>query len=277
MLQQTSQWVLQTVVLLGGGAAIVAVVVKWFGDRLATRLEGSWSSQHQQQLEILRDQLSVNRAFVDQSAHTVRAAYLGGQERRAQAAADLWKAFLDAKRQDYMPLEIIDIIPASALDKRRLHDLFQQKTLTQAVKHLASLHDLDTGVEVHRPFLPADAWVLFRTFRAVQARLYTGLIRSYESDTELKTTAALLRMPDGPRQVLEEVLSESELSALDRLAVGHFQWLGETIEGKLLASLVQHLTGEHGARLAFEEASRTLSLIDSADSLRRKVTLTPAV
>jgi hypothetical protein len=258
-------FVLRLLALLSGGAIVLIAVMRWSGERLAKRLEQSWQHQYDRQLEAVRDQLAQNRALVAVASQTVQSAYLGAHERRASAAAELWKGVLEGRRQDLSPLEVIDLIPAAGLQKSRLTDLFPAKTVTEAARRLVEHSAIDRQVEVHRPFLSPRSWVLFRALRAFQSQMYVALISSYEKDTNVKPVRDIFHEPNGPRQILVGVLDQQELDRIDRLPILIVQNVRETLEQKILAAIAEHLTGAEGSQLAFDEATRLLQAISASE------------
>jgi hypothetical protein len=260
----------QAVLYLGGGAVIVVAAVRWAGDRLATRLEQSWHHENDRQLEALKGQIALQARLVESGSSTMAAAYLGALDRRIEAVEALWAAVIATRKQHAPVVSIIDMIPPSAIRKELLRDLFPASDVTSAVHQISKRSSNRDEVEVHRPFLSQEVWVLFRVYRAFESRVLIELVASLEKDEKLKSVAEVIsKGDDGPHTLLRGVLSDAEIEQAQRMPIGQFQWLVGLLEQKMLAAMTTHLTGVEGSSLGFDEASRLLQQLNAADNAIR--------
>lgn len=91
------EWFGAIIVSVGGTTAIVIVLSKWFGDRLAAKLLEKDRAQYQQELEGLKNQYQQELETKKNELEKSKSIFLRYSEHQFNLYNDLWKSLCDLK------------------------------------------------------------------------------------------------------------------------------------------------------------------------------------
>lgn len=249
-----------------GGAtalALIWLVRTWVTERLKASIRNEYAlqleaykaellAQQQTALEQLRADNARSEATRSVATASFVSSHLAAHERRLAGIDRLWNSVVRLRSNSAGLVEILDatIEPeyASILEKPGVRDRLSRLSLDALAPLLA---DVSHDVEQVRPFLSEYVYSLFSAYHTVTGRVEWLAIR--DRDKGLMTP---WYRDDSIRQILQAVLTSSEMEYFDRLVVGKLSWMRYVMETKMLAEVGTIISGEAASAATLDRTRR---------------------
>ena len=244
------------IVLLGvGGLGYVlrtwigAVIGGLVAHNLNLRLE-----EQKDELRRLTEQLNSVQSATNAALVTGQSAI---QNRRIGAAAELWEEALRLKNEAHPVLGMLD-----TLYEREYQRFVEHPRLKAMVPHIEeAISDSRPEVDRVELFLDGDTFMTFFIYRALLGRILfllstdveKGEVRPWYNDERIQ------------RQ-LSALLSDDELKMFHTLELGRIRWLREIVEGRILSSLRDSVSGKQMASAVLSDAQKIRTEIQSTEA-----------
>lgn len=233
-----------------------------------TRFEGFKASLQEENTRSLigfRKQLEQHETLVayarDSAAHGHRAV----MERRLDGIQQLWNSFLSLNQDLPAAVDYIDLLTRDEYRKRDfrgsgtrlLSNLSMESIDALSAKHGQvsgflsgeKAGSTDYSVERVRPLVGEYMWTVFASYRLLAFRVLFLLHQS----TEDKNVVVWYE-DSHILEILTALLDQREMDEFDNLRFGHFFWMRNRLERKLLLSIQKTLSGETSGEQAIQQA-----------------------
>ena len=247
--------------LLTSGA-IVSLAIWFSKEWISTRLKSSIQHEYDQKLESIKAKLKEQnevalvelQAAIERHNNLLTAAHSSfaeGQkaamERKLQAIDTLWERVLQLRERLPPLLGFIDFLTVDDYKKNKDHPMFIDLSERWSVEKISTL--VDSQTERVRPYVGEYTWAVFFSYQAVMLRI-VFLLHAGHTDTEKLEW----HKDTGTRQLLQAVLSTTELEEFDDTAFGKILWLQRRLESKILGAARQIISGKEFGAVALEQA-----------------------
>lgn len=246
----------------GVSAALVSLLI-WFSKQwISTRLKNSIQHEYDQKLESLKSQLKAQsdvalvelRAAIERQANLLAAAHSSfaeGQkaamERKLQAIDTLWGRVLQLRAGLPPLLGFIDILTVDEYKGIKDHPKFIDLSQGFSVEKLSTLVDSET--ERVRPYVGEYTWAVFFSYEAIMLRIVALLLAGRTDAEKLEW-----HKDSGTRQLIQAVLSATDLKEFDDTVFGKVTWLQRKLESKILCAARQIISGKEFGAEALDQA-----------------------
>lgn len=254
--------VISVLASLAASGALAAALVWMSKEWLSARLRTSIQHEYDQKLESLKAQLKAQndvalvelRAALERQASLLAAAHASfaeGQkaamERKLQAVDGLWKRVLHLRSGLPPILGFIDVLTVDEYKTIKDHKTFRTLSEGWSMERVTQLIDKD--VEQVRPYVGEYAWAVFTSYQAVMLRIVFLLNLGRDDAAKLEWYK-----DGGTRQLVETVLTPSEVEEFDAAKFGKITWLQRRFESKILSASRKLISGEEFGSEALEQA-----------------------
>ena len=192
-------------------------------------------------------------------------------ERRLDSIEKLWDEILRLKNEQPGILGFIDLLSVDeyreACNRKDFRELAGDWPMEKIVKYVAIS---DNAVEKVRPYVGEYLWSMFFAYRQIMGRIPWLLYESLKDADK-----AEWHKDNGIRQILEAVLSKSELAEFETAKICKISWLQEHLESKVLTALQKLISGEEFSAESLEQAKVIQQRVATAginrdESLRKR-------
>ena len=217
-------------------------------------------------LERLRTDAAQARAIQDVATGSFLVSHREGQQRRLRAIEDLWNATLRIRESIPNIVVLQDIFT-----REEYPQIFTREKYAGSLEELTlegigtALYGASRDVESSRPFVGDYLWSLFFAYRAIMGRFWVLLVFGREDASNIVHWS----MDSGVRQLLEAVLTSSELDEIYKARLGGVESTRKTIEAKILNAANRIISGEEASKLGLDQAKK-IAAAASAVELRSR-------
>lgn len=254
--------VISVLASVGVSGAAVALLIWLSKEWISTRLKSSIQHEYDQKLESLKAQLKAQNevALVELQAAIERhnsllaaahSSFAEGQkaaiERKLQAIDTLWGHILQLRSRLPLLLSLVEFMTVDQYKAMKGHPMLIALRQELSDKQNSKLVDPET--ERVRPYIGEYTWAVFNSYQAIMVWIVFHL-RSGRADAEK------LEWHKDPttRQLIQAVLSTTELKEFDSKALGKISWLRGCLESKILEAARQVISGKEFGSEALEQA-----------------------
>ena len=242
--------------------ALVSLLIWLSKEWISTRLKTSIQHEYDQKLESLKSQLKAQsdvalvelQAAIERQANILAAAHSSfseGQkaamERKLHAVDTLWGRVLQLRASLPPVLGFVDLLTVDEYGTMKDHPTFIALSQGWPVEKIATLVDSET--ERVRPYVGEYTWAVFFSYQAVMLRI-VFLLNAGLTDAEKLEW----HKDSGTRQLIQAVLSTTELKEFDESTFGKVTWLQRSLESKILTAARQVVSGKEFGAEALEQA-----------------------
>jgi hypothetical protein len=216
-----------------------------------------------QELEVLRAQLTEVRAIHAAATSAVSAAQSAVTERRLRAVETLWSKLVRLKRDVRSSLVFLDVLTPEELESALLKP---NANLAQAIEELTwqrateiFLNPDEPDPELSRLFVNEPLWAYFDGYHTFLHRVLIAFIHGRKAGQLrhwLKDSLA--------RQLFEALLTPEERANVLRAPVGHFASATVIVEQKFLRLASDVVSGRLSANAMVEETNRLRMAVEAA-------------
>lgn len=234
--------VISVLASVGVSGAAVALLIWLSKEWISTRLKSSIQHEYDQKLESLKAQLKAQNevALVELQAAIERhnsllaaahSSFAEGQkaaiERKLQAIDTLWRQILQLRLRLPLLLSFDDFMTVDQYKAMKGQPMLIALKQELSDKQNSKLVDPET--ERVRPYIGEYTWAVFNSYHAMMVWV-VFLFSSGRADAEK------LEWHKDPttRQLIQTVLSTTELKDFDSKALGKISWLRGCLESKIL-------------------------------------------
>lgn len=197
---------------------------------------------------------------------TANATLIEGQrvaaEWRIKAVNDLWREMLRLRKGTPHLVFYVDIMQPSQYPQ-----LWTNPKMRDVESYVdAQVKDLVGGstaedIEYIRPFLGEDVFANFFAYRAIFGRVAYVL----QDGVKNRSLGNWFRDED-IREILLVVFSEEEMSTLEGLQSGHFSYMRNLLEEKILSDMRKVISGEVSTAEGLEQGRKILATVQRVDA-----------
>lgn len=270
-------------IILNTSFSVVAIgLIGYFArEWISARLKAVIQHEHDIKLETYKSQLKTEseksilefQTDIKQKLslyEAARSSIMVGQkssiERKLDSIERLWDEILRLKNECPAILGYIDLLTVeectqmySRQDARELASEYSDK------KIIEYLDVKNNHVEKVRPYIGEYLWSLFFTYRQIMGRipylLYMGLKDANKAEWDKDS---------GVEQILNAVLSESELDEFEKKKITKLSWLQRKLEAKILMASKKIISGEEFGAESLKHAELILEQIDKVGMFEGK-------
>lgn len=246
--------------LLGSGIGYVART--WIGERLKQSVRHEYRSD----LEAYKHELRKLETQIEAVQATATSALTEGQrvtaEWRIKAVNDLWIEMLRLRRGTPHLVFYVDIMQPSQYPQ-----LWTNPKITNVASYVEDQVKALVGgssegdIEYVRPFLGEEIFAKFFAYRAIFGRVAYVLKDGVES----RSLDRWFRDKE-ITEIIAVVFSSEELMALEALQSGHFSYMRNLLEAKILADLRRVVSGEVSTAEGLEQGRKILATVQRIDA-----------
>ena len=248
------------ILILGGGAVVIAAVVKWAAELTAQRLSERWARDRELEIERYRVLAGQSQSVINTALSAFASGHGAAQERRLLSVETLWKWMLTLRTTAPSFVLLADILTdeefALLYQRPELLPYSPQQVEAETIK----LMEGTTSAEEHRPFCGELAWALFYVYRAVHGRLFFIFTQGLRSGTFRPW-----RKDPGMQQLLGSVLTEEELAGVMSGSLGRWFSTLQILEAKFLSEVQTFISGKHASDTGIREATRIIQAVQGVD------------
>lgn len=244
----------QIVALLGGWSVVSLGAVTYVSRLVAERLFHSWRQREQQELELLRDQLTDSRVTLEAAIHSHSAGQDLAQAKRLEAVQRLWTATLFLRRNLSQPIFISQVLLPEEYDRALAPGGSERGMVASATDDLLnSTMQAVEAIEEDRVLFGDSLWLDFFVYRAVLGRAMHLLLRGIE-----RRHMEDWRSDDGIRQLLGNVLPQERISGLydSGARTGFLARATDEMELLILRDAARIISGETSSMQSLEIAQK---------------------
>ena len=245
-------------VLTSGG--VIWLSREWISARLKTSIQHEYDQKletHKARLKSQNDaSLFELKQGIDQRFTLYKAAQTSFAEvqkatieRKLDAIEKLWKEKLTFDKSLPSTLKFIDLLVLSEYRDAPNHERFKEYARDGSEEKIAKLLcDSDdpiamvsgiTRLEEVRPYVGEYLWSVFYSYRLVMGRISLLLHWSLKEPDKIEWYK-----DKAIQQVLEAVLTSSQLDEFEKINFGKISWLQQRLESKILDALQKIISGE---------------------------------
>ncbi|MBI1755850.1 MAG: hypothetical protein HYR64_01930 [Fimbriimonas ginsengisoli] len=256
--------VLQVLVLSLAPLGLVAwAVFKVLLPVAQKQIEQATHSLYARNVEFLKSELELGRDYVKAHlAHDrdllglVAAGYSSSQDKRLEAILALWSSIVKSREFFWREMYVYHLmVPTEYVGKSVSKTRLAEFVPTSSEKDLTErLLGFRRGIEESRPLLGERLWLMFFVHQALGFGIISKLCQSIDKHDRIPEWNKFVDgKPFDRRPLLLLVLSEDELSAIEKISVAVPMRILSAIEDKMLSEMHSWILGKQVIELTIAQ------------------------
>ena len=256
---------------LGGWGLIITAIAAGLYKLLLQRLQKRYDSE----IEDLKSKNSYNNTLINNLTNSIPNVYLSSNEKRIEYLEGVWLALVEIKEQFPSAISLIYTI----LTKEEVEEINnsgkelikQQLKSTHIDPYLELTNSLHNKINLSRPFIGSELWLIFFVYRAFHARIAFKTIENFNQEN-LKHWTSDREFLDS---VLTTVIPKNHLEKLLEKNFSGFSNIRDYLETKALNNIGEQLTGKHISKENLNQAIKLSKLSTFLNKDKSKNNITP--
>ena len=246
---------------IGGVTIILSSIISFLAYFIKDYLLNKWKFKYETEVEVLKAKFTQNNSLVNNLTNSFSNIHLASNDKRILCLENLWKVMMELKNN----LPPLVALSYKILTKEELINLpkSENKTIKGLIetfnseKFIKKQLELTAQVELTRPFIGENLWIIYFTYQAFIGRLTllieTGILNEkvehWTDDKGFK------------KQILLNVINQKELDVLLKSNITAFDNVLNFLEYKALNDISEQITGKRMTTEALEHTMKLSELI----------------